>query len=385
MSLIVARKEGNQLAIVSDTKLTYPNHEVKGQKENPRDGVIKSIILTNNLCVSFAGEIDYAENAFTEIGERGNIDEVIDILYRHHIISNQKIEFLVCCGMPTPLIHKIKNGESKEVNSSWIGDSAAFNSFQASMMGTKKPKEIPKKSQANSKAGAVITEMNLSFEADLQVKLFSKMSLAMDDVIEDSNVVSVGGFKVIVVYKEMFDFVKYFKLYRGNVELFGSGTYDIGHGSANEGAYSLNFIGSTSNHKTVALHVLQGNFGLFYNRYNNGLLRPELLLLDEVDFIDYLKDKFQLVAAFSTQDKFQKYIIDAKSAFDKKDFLKAKDSLDKLLTDATGKKKAELLVYIGICLLNLKDIANAIQVFQQALNIDSSYQKKVNQVLSQLR
>jgi hypothetical protein len=385
MSLIVARKEGSQIAIVSDTKLTYPHHEIKGQKENPTEGAIKTIILTDDLCVSFAGEIEYAENAFMEIGERKNIDEVIGILHRYHNISNQKTEFLVCSGNPESLIHKIKNGESKEVNSSWIGDSVAFNSFQASMLGTKKPKESVKTSQSQSKAGIVITEMNLSFEVDMQVQLFSKMSSAMDKVIEDGNVDSVGGFRVTVVYKEKFDFVKYGKFYRGNVELFGSGSHLIAHGSANEGAYSINFIGASSDHKTVALHVRQGNFGLVYTRNNSGLLRPKLLPQDEVDFIDYVKDKYDLIAAFATQDRIQKYIIDGKSAFDKKDFLKAKDTFDKGLAEATGKKKAELLFYKGICLLNLRDIPNAMQVFQQAINIDNLYQQKVMQVLSQRR
>jgi len=227
--------------------------------------------------------------------------------------------------------------------------------------------------------------MNLSFEVDMQVNLFSKMSSAMDEVIEDGNIDSVGGFKVAVVYKEKFDFVKYGKFYRGNVELSGIGSHVIGHGSANEGAYSINFIGVSRNFKTVALHVRQGNFGIVYKRNNYGLLRPELYHFDEVDFIEYVKKAYDLSAAFGSQDKIQKYISDGKIAFGKKDFTVAKNNFDRALNEAKGQKQAEILFYIGICLLNLRDQHSAIQTFQRAINIDNSYQQKIMQVLNQRR
>jgi tetratricopeptide (TPR) repeat protein len=385
MSLIVARKQGNQIAIVSDTKLTYPDHEIKRQKDDPFEGVIKTIILDDDLCVSFAGEIVHAENAFLEIGKKQNFDEVIEILYRHHRISNQKTEFLVCSGKPAPFIHKIKNGESKEVNTCWIGDSKAFNSFQTNMMKTDRIKQSARTSHLESKAGIIITEMNVRFTLNMQSELFSKMSSAIDEVIEDCNVDSVGGFRVSVVYKEKFEFVKYGKFYRGNIELFGSGMHILGHGSANEGAYSINFFGASYDHNAVAIHIRQGDFGLVYSRQQDGLLRPELVRKDEVDFIDYVKEKYGITAAFATQDRIQKFIIDAKTAFDKKEYLKAKDIFDKAVKEATGNMKAELLYYKGICLLNLRDNKNAINTFKQAIDIDSSFQQRVMQTLSKLR
>jgi hypothetical protein len=385
MSLIVARKEGNQIAIVSDTKLTYPNHEIKGQKESPKEGILKTIILSTNLCVSFAGEIEHAENALREIENNCNFNEVVEILYKYHKISNHQTEFLVCSANPNPIIHKIKDNESKEVQTSWIGDRDAFNSFQESMMGTKKGTKSENQNQTKSKAGIVITEMDLSFEVDMQVNLFSKMSSAMDAVIENENIASVGGFKVTVIYKEKFNFGKYGKLYRGNVELFGNSSHVIGHGSANEGAYSINFIGSSNDYKTVALHVRQGNFGLIYTRKNYGLLRPALFQFDEVDFIDYVKEKYNLLAVFATQDRMEKFLYDAKTSFDKQDFRKSAETFDKAFNEATGKKKAEILFYKGICLLNLKEMTSAMQTFQQSINIDSSFQQKIMQILSQRR
>src|SRR5688500_18747112 len=135
MSLIVARKSENQLSIVSDTKLIYPNHEVKGLKSNPSEGMIKSIIISPDICVSFAGNFDEAENAFKEIQAGESLDKIMEILKRFHKLSNYKTEFLLCYGQPEPTIYKFKNNEYGPVTSSWIGDQKAFNRFQESMNG----------------------------------------------------------------------------------------------------------------------------------------------------------------------------------------------------------------------------------------------------------
>jgi hypothetical protein len=86
MSLIVARKDGSSLAVVSDTKLTYPD-ETRTQKTNPADGIVKTIILNSNLCISFAGEIDIAEKAFRNFGNITSMENVLDLLARYHTIA----------------------------------------------------------------------------------------------------------------------------------------------------------------------------------------------------------------------------------------------------------------------------------------------------------
>lgn len=383
MSLIVARKSGNQIAIVSDTKLTFPNHETKNLKENPSEGVIKSIILTDNVCISFAGEIEQAEEAFAEIDEKNSFEEVIEILYKHHTISKQKTEFLVCSGKPEPLIHKIKNGESKTVHSSWIGDIQAFNCFQANLMGTKKTSKKQNKISNKSIPGVHLSGIDLSYEIDMKNELFSKMSSAMDEVIEDSSIKSVGGFKVIIVFKETFDFIKYGKLYRGNVNIPLAGGHAIGHGNAEEGAYSINFIGASNDKQIIGLHILQGNFGIVYKRKNKGLLIPEILNYDEVDFIDFILEKYNMSAVFTTQDRSQKFFNDAKNEFNKREFNKAKDLLDKALSEVIDEKKGALLLYKGICFLNLGDIQTAKRLFQEAVDKDKTLENKVPQILSQ--
>jgi len=96
MSLIVARKFEDQLCIVSDTKLTHPNHEVKGLKTKPSDGVVKTVIINTRVCISFAGDIDDAELALKHINPDDSIDRVIETLTFYHKKSAYKTEFILC-------------------------------------------------------------------------------------------------------------------------------------------------------------------------------------------------------------------------------------------------------------------------------------------------
>ena len=57
MSLIVARRFENELCITCDTKLYYPSHETKGLKSHPKEGTIKTVIISDNICMSFAGGV----------------------------------------------------------------------------------------------------------------------------------------------------------------------------------------------------------------------------------------------------------------------------------------------------------------------------------------
>jgi hypothetical protein len=101
--------------------------------------------------------------------------------------------------------------------------------------------------------------------------------------------VAYGGFKVNVVFEEQFEYTKYTKFYRGNVEIYGTGSHIIGHGTADEGAYSVNFLGNSADFKTVGLHVRQGHFGLAYNRQENGLMHPRLFVSPQLTPSLYIK------------------------------------------------------------------------------------------------
>ena len=383
----MARKFESQLSILSDTKLTYAYHEVKGQKTNPSEGVIKTIIIRPDVSISFAGEIEAAEKALSEISTNTSVEKIIETLKFYHKESNFKTEFLLCFASPDATIYKFKNNEYGIVQSSWIGDQKAFNSFQSNVMGTqKKPKKEKKSSQkknlpAGNKPAMVFEEMNLSMEQQTN-PLFSKLSSAMDEVITDSTIESVGGFKVHVVFKEKFFYNFYVHTYRSEFALLGEGAHNISHGDAAEGAYTINFFGAASDFLSVGLHIKQAELGIVYHRKNNGLLYPLLFRLDEVDFVDLAKERYNLYPPMLTQDLVHKFVTKGKQAFATKDFNQANELFDKAIETAKDKQKAEVLFYKGVTLLNLRENAKALDVFREAIKLDPAIEAKVKLVFA---
>jgi len=64
MSLIVAKKEGGNIYIVSDTKLTNPENLNRVEMVAPEEfSAIKIIIINPHISIAFAGEISYAKDA----------------------------------------------------------------------------------------------------------------------------------------------------------------------------------------------------------------------------------------------------------------------------------------------------------------------------------
>ena len=151
MSLIVARKEGNQLCIVSDTKLTYPAHETRNHKTSPEEGVIKTVILNSQLAVAFAGDIDFAEKALQQINGSIQLPAILHILKQHHDASCQQTDFVVCQVDPDPVIYKIANGQCSEEEFAGLGDLKAYGHFQRCMQSNPKDTLSKKKTSPHAK------------------------------------------------------------------------------------------------------------------------------------------------------------------------------------------------------------------------------------------
>lgn len=388
MSLIVARKYEDQLFIVSDTKLTHPNHEVKRLKTKPSDGVIKTVIINPRICISFAGDIDDAEVALKQINGIDPIAKIIDTLTYYHKQSSHKTEFILCYALPDITIYKFKSGECKSVVSTWIGDQIAFNRFQESMMGVikkeKKKKDWRKentKLPTTKKTLIEVEMMNMSFELQIPEQ-FSKMSSAMDAVIDDSNIETVGGFKVNVVYKDGFYFNRYGKTYRSNFVMIGNGAHVL---DAGEGAYSINFFGVSNDFQSVGLHIRQAKIGIIYQRQDNGLLWPQYHWMDEVDFCDMAAERYGVMPAFTTVDRVHKFRAEGLQAFSAQDWEKAKQLFDKGILTAKDKQRADLLFCKGVTLLNMRMESEAMVTFQEAVSLDPAVRDRVNQVFINAR
>ncbi len=366
MSLIVARKDSKGLYIVSDTKLTSPdNWEFsERQKNNPKEGAIKTVIIGNQYCISFAGNIDYADQVLQKINITHNTADIIQMLLKQHNLSEQATDFIFCVGISDPLIYEIKNGSVAPVISSWIGSQAAFNKFQTCMLGTNE---------------AISQTSFISIAEATGTDLFQKMSTAIDSVIQDETIPEVAGFKIRVHFDgKRFNYMGYLDSYFSNktIVLDMSKTFHIPltHANAADGGYTINFFNSKTDFNYVGLHIKQGNFGIVYSKKDEGLLYPVLFEnIDELDFLDFVKEKFKISPSGVTQDAVAKFGISGDSYYKNNQFEEACNCYSKGIHHLSGKEKARFYFNKAICLVQLQRLPEAMISFNDAVKLDSSY------------
>jgi hypothetical protein len=352
MSLIVAGFDNGSLTIVSDTKLTYPNdrnNDNRWLKNHVPFGavetsVLKSMLINEFICVSFAGDSMFAEQAIKLIKCNESPAQIADLLLEWHRFSNSKTDFILCFILSVPEVYLIKNQSIEKVvdRVAWIGDDKAYSKFQEGRLGG-----------------------NQTFVD------------AMDNVISSARIPTVGGFKTVIrVDQGKFTYGTSVEMHREPMtfRLQAGVPQIIGHGTAEDGAYTLHFLGASDDFRQVAFHVKQGNFGVLYDRVDDGLLRPTIVSnVDEVDFCDYLKDKYELSPRLLTQDRFHKFFSDGLWAYNSGNFLKAVTSFKKALKERGELQNVELLFYVGVCLHCLKEPAQALEFFRKVVSIDASY------------
>jgi len=376
MSLIVVRKNITNIYIVSDTKLTCPDdiEFSKRQKIDPKEGVIKTIIINEFSCISFAGNIEYADAALKETGLETDTDNILSILLCYNKKSAGTTNFIFCTGQPYPLIFEIRNSEVRNVNSSWIGSKRGFEKFQSIMLGEDE---------------VISEQISFSIKDSKGEELFSKMTKAIDSVIDDDNIPEVSGFKIRTYYDGgKFVYLGYFDSYLGGEEIWmnippGRSSFNmpIVH-TASDGGYSVNFFSSSVNHEYVGLHIMQGNFGVVYSRKNKGLMYPELFKdMDELDFWDCVRAKYKISPIGITQNVVGKYGYLGDSCYKAGQIQDAYIWYNKGADYSHGKEKALFYYNKAICLLHLKRFSEAIFSFNEAIKLNGVYQKMATEIM----
>lgn len=142
MSFIFAEKNKALTAIYSDTKVTFDersrlNWGVKTQNAMSVYGMIKSIIVRDNCCVSFAGnDVRLAHKLLQEATDLGEFseDQLLDRAWKiHKSAPPDDIEFIICTADDNDETHIacIKNGKlSRDCINAWIGSGVAFSKMQ---------------------------------------------------------------------------------------------------------------------------------------------------------------------------------------------------------------------------------------------------------------
>lgn len=176
MSLVVARQIGQEIRIISDTKMMSYNT----LRQTPIDGGLKCIVLSPCRCVSFVGNASIAENALAPIigGQIMSREEITSRLLACHREVGGETDFLVCETGKGIHIDRIADGLlEKDLSTAWIGDTNAFARYQVSY-------HIESKTQA--------------FEIEERFEIASRMSDAFRAVIADPTISSVDDFAITV-------------------------------------------------------------------------------------------------------------------------------------------------------------------------------------------
>lgn len=292
MSLIVARKINNKFIVVSDTLISVRQGEGEEEKyfeykhyPNRDQSVVKSILIDPQLVICFAGKNYFAEEALKKIGNNNSLDFVLETLFEFNQKSKNTTDFIVCFGKPHYKMFSIKNNDSKEIETGWIGDKEAFESYQSFYHLDEKRVQL----YANT-TSLRIERLPNDFSKE-EEDVYLKMKKSLIGVIEDPSVNSVGGFIIPIVYEEnQFQYIGYMYNFRKPIE---SDEIEISWGNASDGGFSTNLLNSKKS--LVALHFFQGHLGVIYEREGNGLIYPTLISdMDEIDFFHYLKDNKKL-------------------------------------------------------------------------------------------
>lgn len=167
MTLVVARLEREKAHVFSDTKLSYGN----GQEIPYLNGMIKTIIVQMEVCISFAGDVEEAKKALLHImTEKFNsVIEILDYLIKVHTDSNFNVEFGIISNIDrNPVLFCIKDGKlGTYLSNFWLGE--GYDQYQ-----------------------------KYYHQDDENVEVKHRMRMAMEKVIHDGNKKSIGGFLISV-------------------------------------------------------------------------------------------------------------------------------------------------------------------------------------------
>lgn len=309
MTLVVARRVGNGVILVSDTHLTRSD---QGDVA-PHQGVLKSIFISPTQCVSFAGNYEVAEDAMRFILSNQPMADVElkNYLLKTHLDSNQDVDFILLLGWPHTEIAEIKNGQlTGNVSNSWIGSQPAFNLFQ-SLLANPQSSCPPPVVEGKMPESSIAVSMSLQFmrqpeHVDLVENAFpSNFLSAMRNVILSSDQTGVDGFAIMVASdKDGLSYIEYQEIVSSGQEIPADNEVHFIHfGTVQTGGLSKSVTGTTAP-CAVAIHYLQGKKGILFAQKANQF-RGLLIQGGPLAFSDQVESLIQVKIPLMHSDEFE--------------------------------------------------------------------------------
>ena len=273
MTLIVAKIKEDKIKIVSDSKIT----DEAAVRNNPLFGNLKTIILSKDTCIGYAGKVYFAEKILNEFygGKIKNFKELFNRCGQLHHESNFETDFILATLFDNkPVIYKISEGKMflDHINL-WIGDIDGFNKYQS---------EYHNKKNANKED-------------------FAKMGIAFSEVIKDEKIPSVSDFRIgidTVFHEELkslifiYEFKAEFSFANQIIKTPSGKQTPIKVGGAEIGGYGICYLRSVNVYEPgIAIHFPQGGFGmLFCPKLNHN----KAIIIKEDDGEDFAKKVWSL-------------------------------------------------------------------------------------------
>jgi hypothetical protein len=247
MSIIIGKQIKNTILFLSDTKVSVDigDKTVTGINKirfDPLQGVLKTYILFNKVCISFSGIVDNACSILKDmlISKPTNIPDYLKSKLK--ILNDKDTEFLVGLRFKDQsLMFRVNYFNIEISKSTWTGDKNAFNEFQINYHSIKD----------NSNE-------------------FSKSQQAFENLIRNPPVPTIGDFSIETIFKveyESFIYCKKLTGFRGgktlNIQAGKSKFIDEGHIA--DGSYMVtNLVSNSTSNPAVAIYFPQVKFGLLF-------------------------------------------------------------------------------------------------------------------------
>ncbi|ENY3838774.1 hypothetical protein ACFXIQ_004315 [Vibrio vulnificus] len=232
MSLIFAKKdETGNVCIVSDTRLNYQeNRELPAYSDYQKNGGLKLFLVdSRRVAIAFAGCSVEAQDAFDKIDvQTFELDKVVHTLTQSSLSKNT--DYMVCHAVDN-LIYRISCGQVSQPDFAYIGD---FDGYQ-------------------------LLTRNIQHTSGL-----GDLERAMDVVISDANVESVGGFCISAISDVgKFRYVKkhYFSQFKGRIQLSTTPVQIPFVSNAANDTYSYAWTGDENG---VGFFFYEAKLGLIY-------------------------------------------------------------------------------------------------------------------------
>lgn len=284
MTLIIARIYDKKICIDTDSKIT--GEEVV--RHDPVQGRLKALILDPKLCLCYAGNISYADEAYHYFLKQSTLgldwNDYLQYLLQINLKSDNGTDFILAgFNGNIPLLFEIKDGAISSTQQSWLGDKSSFSAFQRLYQDEIDKKVEPIEAQSNSFRATLSSEISESVGGFH----FSVMSNTKD--YTDS---STGEISTVFEYRSRAELYNDQPVKIKFVEK--DKWVSVPSGNAATGSFALSLCTSLPLQKpSLGVHFGHGNFGI--------LFPPDNLVSTEVysnvsasEFLDTIYEKHSL-------------------------------------------------------------------------------------------